>query len=356
MRRECGVRSQEAGDDFEQERFAWSLGFVDATLPDVGGGLREGTEHGEDRGLEPPRRSHAGSVHLQSELERLIRRCAGHEELKRQGLARAFDLREQMDLGLFGYPRGMSHRIGEFGGPTLNAVASPTPWPRSSPSQRRLATTEGLQTRYASLRQRPLAVLDFRSTGAETRAAAIREEGCVIDMVRKVMTRGRILALGTAVVVALIAALGATATPPGRNGLIVYAQELRPEHYQLFTIRPDGSAAKQITHLFSAANPDWSPNGKTIVAGVESKSAAGISLLSSTGTVIRNLTPAGDQGQPSFSPDGKWIVYERDIARGNNGVWLMRSNGAALRRVTRNPFGEVSVAATPTRISLPTES
>ena len=90
------------------------------------------------------------------------------------------------------------------------------------------------------------------------------------------MTRGRILALGAAVVVALIAALGATATPPGRNGLIVYAQELRPEHYQFFTIRPDGSAAKQITHLFSAANPDWSPNGKTIVAEVESKSAAGI--------------------------------------------------------------------------------
>jgi Tol biopolymer transport system component len=153
------------------------------------------------------------------------------------------------------------------------------------------------------------------------------------------MMRGRTLALGTAVVVALIAALGATATPPGRNGLIVYAQELRPEHYQLFTIRPDGSRAKQITHVVSAANPDWSPNGKTIVAEVEAKSGAGITLLSPTGSVIRNLTPKGYQGQPSFSTDGKWIVYERDIAPGNNGVWLMRSNGTALRRVTRNPFG-----------------
>jgi Tol biopolymer transport system component len=151
--------------------------------------------------------------------------------------------------------------------------------------------------------------------------------------------RGRTLALGAAVVVALIAALGATATPPGRNGLIVYGQELRPEHYQLFTIRPDGSGAKQITHVVSAANPDWSPNGKTIVAEVEAKNGAGITLLSPTGSVIRNLTPKGYQGQPSFSTDGKWIVYERDIAPGNNGVWLMRSNGTALRRVTRNPFG-----------------
>jgi Tol biopolymer transport system component len=153
------------------------------------------------------------------------------------------------------------------------------------------------------------------------------------------MIRGRTLALGTAVVVALIAAIGATATTPGRNGLIVYAQELRPEHYQLFTIRPDGSGAKQITHVVSAVNPDWSPNGMTIVAEVVRKSGAGITLLSTTGTVTRNLTPKGFQGQPSFSPDGKWIVYERDIAPGNNGVWLMRSNGTGLRRVTRNPFG-----------------
>jgi Tol biopolymer transport system component len=141
-----------------------------------------------------------------------------------------------------------------------------------------------------------------------------------------------------AVAVALTAALGATATPPGRNGLIVYGQEFRPEHFQLFTIRPDGSGAKQITQGVNAANPDWSPNGKTIVAGLEAKSGAGITLLSPTGTVLRNLTPKGFQGQPSFSPDGKWIVYERDIAPGNNGVWLMRSNGTALRRVTRNPF------------------
>jgi Tol biopolymer transport system component len=94
----------------------------------------------------------------------------------------------------------------------------------------------------------------------------------------------------------------------------VYAQELRPEHYQLFTIRSDGSGTKQITHLVNVVNSDWSPNGTAIVAEVVSKNGAGITLLSPTGSVIRNLTPKGYQGQPSFSPDGKWIVYERDIA------------------------------------------
>ena len=58
--------------------------------------------------------------------------------------------------------------------------------------------------------------------------------------------------------------------------------------------------------------------------------------MSAAGSVIRNLTPTGERGQPSFSPDGKWIAYESDISA--NGIWLMRSNGTAQRRVTRNPF------------------
>jgi TolB protein len=131
-------------------------------------------------------------------------------------------------------------------------------------------------------------------------------------------------------------AQGAQSTTPGRNGLIAYAQELRPEHYQLFTIRPDGSGVKQITHVVNAMNPDWSPNGKTIVAEAESQSGGGITLLSPSGSVVRNLTPTGERGQPAFSPDGKWIAYESDVSA--NGIWLMRSNGTAQHRLTRNPF------------------
>ena len=164
------------------------------------------------------------------------------------------------------------------------------------------------------------------------------------------MTRGHILALGTAAVLALVAAMGAKGTPHGRNGLIVYAQELRPEHYQLFTIRPDGSEVTQITHVVNAQNPDWSANGKTIVAD-RTKGGAGIQLLSASGSVIRNLTPKGEQDQPSFSPDGKWIVYESDTT--SNGIWLMRSNGTAR---AGSPGIPGRVAAIPIRTSLPTGS
>jgi Tol biopolymer transport system component len=153
--------------------------------------------------------------------------------------------------------------------------------------------------------------------------------------------RGRLrLALGSITLIALVMACGGLATTHGTNGLIVYAKESSPDHFQLFTIRPDGTGEKQITHAFSAQNPDWAPNGSAIVAEVENPTSARVATMDANGKHVRVLTPKGFQGQPSFSPDGKWIVYERDLAEGagNNGVWLMRADGTGNRRLTQNPF------------------
>ena len=128
-------------------------------------------------------------------------------------------------------------------------------------------------------------------------------------------------------------------TTRGNNGLIAYALEVGADQTQLMTVRPDGSGAKRIGRGLSVANPDWSPDGRTIVVEISKADTAGVYLFSADGHLIRNLTPQGFQGQPSFSPDGSLIVYERDIGEGNNGVWLMRADGSAKRRVTRSPFG-----------------
>lgn len=139
--------------------------------------------------------------------------------------------------------------------------------------------------------------------------------------------------------VALSCASAAMSTTRGKNGLIAYALEIGTDQTELFTIRPDGSGAKRMGGGLSVANPDWSPDGQTIVVEIDKSDTAGIHLMSAGGRLIRNLTPKGFQGQPSFSPDGKFIVYERDVAEGNNGVWLMKADGTGKRRITRSPFG-----------------
>jgi Tol biopolymer transport system component len=154
------------------------------------------------------------------------------------------------------------------------------------------------------------------------------------------MNRTKVLVgLLAAVASILSVAPGARSTTPGTNGLVVYGQEVAPDHYQLFTIKPDGSARRQITHGASVAvNPDWAPNGRTIVFGLEKANTAGIAVVAAGGGKPRVLTPKGFQGQPAFSPDGKWVAYERDVTETDNGIWLIRANGAGLRRLTRNPF------------------
>jgi Tol biopolymer transport system component len=144
---------------------------------------------------------------------------------------------------------------------------------------------------------------------------------------------------------ALYAGCGEDTTVPSKTGdagKIVYAAEREGAPTQLVTINPDGSAKKQITHAGGdgAVNPDWSPSGSKIVYEGDSPENAGIIVINADGSGARNLTPTGNQGQPSFSPDGKRIVFERDPAPGDNGVWIMNVDGSGLKRLTQNPFAE----------------
>jgi len=147
-------------------------------------------------------------------------------------------------------------------------------------------------------------------------------------------------------VTAGVAAASSHATTLGRNGLIAYGQEVG-HGYQLFTIRPDGTGITQITHLKSDARfPDWSPNGKLITFTYETPPAFGsVALISPRGTGLREVTPVapGSQskrdwnGSAVFAPDGKSLVFGRNQAA-DSGIWIMRTDGSGLRRLTRNPF------------------
>ena len=136
------------------------------------------------------------------------------------------------------------------------------------------------------------------------------------------------------------ASTAAPAKAAATNGLIVYGAEKEGVPTQLYTIKPDGTGATQLTHLTDAevVNPDWSLDGTQLTYEVDTEKNAGIFVSAADGSGAHNLTPKGLQGQPSFSPDGGSIVFERDSAPGDNGVWIMKSDGSGRHRLTRNPF------------------
>ncbi|MGH3135685.1 MAG: TolB family protein [Gaiellaceae bacterium] len=150
----------------------------------------------------------------------------------------------------------------------------------------------------------------------------------------------RFLAFAGALVFAIaMPALGLSASSAA-TGLILYSQEVGGK-VQLFTVRPDGTSRTQITRgAAQASRGEWSPNGRLIaferIAPDESRAA--VATMNADGTGVRELTPTGYQGDPSFTPDGRWIVFTRNPKPSDNGIWIMKVDGSNPRRLSRNPF------------------
>jgi Tol biopolymer transport system component len=143
---------------------------------------------------------------------------------------------------------------------------------------------------------------------------------------------------------ALVALVGlptaTTATMPGENGRIVFTAGTA-SGAQLFTVRPSGTGLRQITHVDGdAVHADWSPNGRRIVFTLGTETAARIAIIRPDGSHLRVLPqPAGVfDDQPSYSPDGRWIYFERYTeATNDDAIWRMKADGSHQRRVL-GPF------------------
>ena len=98
---------------------------------------------------------------------------------------------------------------------------------------------------------------------------------------------------------------------------------------QLFTVRPDGTGRRQLTHgPTESVNGSWSPDGKSIVFEQSDDVRAGVMIMNADGSNVRNLTPTGYQGDPSFTPNGKQIVFTRTDVDNYDAVWLMNPDGS----------------------------
>jgi Tol biopolymer transport system component len=145
-------------------------------------------------------------------------------------------------------------------------------------------------------------------------------------------------------VLAVLAGVSLTesaATTPGRNGRIVYAQEVRGT-FQLFTIRSNGTARAKLGDLTGeAVHPDWSPDGTKVVFELDHPHGpapfCAVELMNADGTGLTDLTGVrtGCEGQPAFTPDGQRIVFVRfDDAADVESIQSMDLTGGDRRLVT----------------------
>jgi TolB protein len=78
---------------------------------------------------------------------------------------------------------------------------------------------------------------------------------------------------------------------------------------QLFRIRTDGSGLRQLTTGGRVATaPSFSPDGKRVVFA---RLGSGLFVINLDGSGLHRLTGNPNDASPVWSPDGRWIAFIR---------------------------------------------
>jgi Tol biopolymer transport system component len=162
------------------------------------------------------------------------------------------------------------------------------------------------------------------------------------DLTRRMLYLPALASLVTAVLMACAAALlalseKAEATFPGKNGRIAYAGWNRGKDFEIYTINPNGSGKRQLTHNNTDdLDPAYSPDGKKIVyAGQDGpKGDLEIYTIGARGGGKFQVTHNDvDEEAPTYSPSGKRIAYTP--IEGAGGIYTIKVGGGDKRLVAR---------------------
>lgn len=103
---------------------------------------------------------------------------------------------------------------------------------------------------------------------------------------------------------------------------------------QIYVMRRDGSDMRRTTFEGSYnTSPSWSPKGDRIVFSGRRGTRNQIFTVNPDSSGLIQLTTEGNNEDPSFSPDGRFITFTSD-RDGMKGIYIMRVNGESQRRMT----------------------
>jgi Tol biopolymer transport system component len=133
-------------------------------------------------------------------------------------------------------------------------------------------------------------------------------------------------------------------SPDGRWIVHVRRDRTRSVDRELWLVRPDGTGLRPLTdNVFEDTSPAWSPDGRRIafVSGrTEGSFGPELWMMNADGSGERRVQAAVSSDgrerwsdeRPSWSPDGRWILYE---SRAD--IWIVRPDGTGAIDLTPDP-------------------
>jgi TolB protein len=118
-------------------------------------------------------------------------------------------------------------------------------------------------------------------------------------------------------------------SPDGKRIAFVREDEFGFEF--LYTMNADGTDVRFVLEGYDVCCPDWSPGGRQIALTLESD----LVVVGSNGSGRRVVTRSARN--PSWSPDGRWIVFDSD--RGDEDdqeIFVVPAGGGPAKQLTDN--------------------
>lgn len=112
----------------------------------------------------------------------------------------------------------------------------------------------------------------------------------------------------------------------------------------VWTVRPDGSGARQLTDQpGQSRQPWWSPDGGTLAISADRGTGEfQICLLAADGSNARTITSHGSFEQPFWSPNGKRIAVSAKISEAHHRIYVMDADGSTVQPIGQ-PEGDDNV-------------
>ena len=145
---------------------------------------------------------------------------------------------------------------------------------------------------------------------------------------------GRGLIVPATIAALLVAAAPASATFPGRNGLIA-----RGADDGVHVMRSDGTHDRLVSRLGPARDPAWGPAGRRIAFSHEGS----IWVVNLNGGTTRRVTHGRHDSSPAWSSQGGAIAYSRS-AWGSRGLWTVRLSDGRKTRIVADSVDQVDWA------------